>query len=652
MNRKERRAASKRSHAGGAAPGTGLGSAQTANLFAEAVRHHQLGQAFDAEALCRAVLARDAGHAGSLHLLGVIAMQRGLCDEAVGHFRKAVEIRPDVAAGQHNLGKALAAAGRPDAAAAAFEQALTLKPDFAEVQNDFGVMLMAQGSFKEASARFARALELVPELVENAAGITATLLKVNPALGEGVARAMAAWPKQLAADELLGAPGLAAIADDPMLLGVIQTTPVRDIALERFLTSVRAGVLKRAVAAPDDMDASVLGFCCALAQQCFNNEYVFAEDADELDLLERQTKLLIDALDENAEIPPLRVAAVASYRPLSSLPDPPRLLERAWPAAVDKLLKQQVREGDEERQARNAIPRLTAIEGETATAVRRQYEENPYPRWVVAPSKPAVLTVDEYLKNRFPLAPFRPLGDRGGVDILIAGCGTGEHSIGTARRYKGAKVLAIDLSLSSLSYAQRKTRELGLQNIEYAQADVLALGSIGRSFDVIDASGVLHHLSDPAAGWRALLGLLRPGGLMRVGLYSELGRAQIVAARRFIAERGFDVTAADIRRCRQELLATPLRALTNYPDFFSISGCRDLLFHVHEQRLAISQIKAFLDTENLAFLGFELDDSALWDYRMRFPNDRSMTDLQCWDAFERDHPDTFASMYQFWCQRG
>jgi len=656
MNRKERRAATKRIHAGGAARGAGVGagvgSAQTAHLFAEAVRHHQLGQGFDAEALCRAVLARDAGHAGALHLLGVIAMQRGLSEEAVAHFRKAVEIRPDIAIGQHSLAKALAAAVRPDAASAAFEQALTLRPDFAEVHKDLGLLLMAQGRFKEASARFARALELVPELAENFADTTATLLRVNPALGEGAARAVAAWPRRLPADELLGAAGLAAIADDAMLLGIIQTTTVRDVALERFLTSVRAVLLKRAADAPDDLDGSVLGFGCALTRQCFNNEYVFAEEADEIALLERQTKLLSDALDDNAAISPLQVAAVASYRPLSLLPNARKLLERSWPDAVRDLLKQQVREVEEERQARDAIPRLTAIEGEIATAVRQQYEENPYPRWVVAPSRPASVTVDEYLKSRFPLAPFRPLGDRDGIDILIAGCGTGEHSIGTARRYKGARVLAIDLSLSSLAYAQRKTRELGLSNIEYAQADVLAIGSIGRSFDVIDASGVLHHLSDPAAGWRALLGLLRPGGLMRVGLYSELGRAEIVAARRFITEHGFIATAADIRRCRQELLATPLRALTNYPDFFSISGCRDLLFHVHEERFAIPQIKEFLDAAKLTFLGFELDGGALRDYRMTYPSDQSMTDLKSWNAFERDRPGTFAAMYQFWCQRG
>jgi SAM-dependent methyltransferase len=647
MNRKERRAAGKRGQAASTAPNL----AQIANLFADAVRHQAAGQLFEAEALCRQVLLRDAGHAGGLHLLGVIAMQRGLAEEAVAHFRKATEIRPDIAIGHHSLGKALAAAGRLDAAAAAFERAVALKPDFAEATKDLGVALLAQGRFKEASARFAKALELVPELAENTSDTTATLLKVNPALGDAVARAVAAWPKLIPAGELFGAPGLAAIADDAMLLRVLQTTSVRDLALERFLTAARVAVLERAAEPSGEADGNELAFGCALARQCFNNEYVFAESPDEIAALERQTKLLTDALDENTAVPPLRLAAVASYLPLSSLPDPQRLLKRAWPNPVDRLLTQQVREVGDERRARDTIPRLTAIAGEIETAVRRQYEENPYPRWVVAPSPPMAMTVDEYLRSRFPLAPFRPLGDRGGIDILVAGCGTGEHSIGTARRYKGANVLAVDLSLSSLTYALRKTRELGLTNIVYAQADILALGSIGRSFDVIDASGVLHHLSDPAAGWRVLLSLLRPGGLMRVGLYSERGRADIVAARQFIAERGFKATAADIRRCRQELLARPSTALTRYPDFFSVSGCRDLLFHVQEHRFSISRIKEFLDGARLAFLGFELHAAALQGYRARYPNDQSMTDLERWDAFEREHPNTFGDMYQFWCQR-
>ena len=155
------------------------------------------------------------------------------------------------------------------------------------------------------------------------------------------------------------------------------------------------------------------------------------------------------------------------------------------------------------------------------------------------PSNP--LSFDDHTSLQFPGASFQRLG-KANPDILIAGCGTGRQSIGAAQNIVGARVLAIDLSLTSLAYAKRKTLALGLRNIEYAQADILQLGSIGRTFDVIEAGGVLHHMADPWRGWRVLLALLRPGGCMRIGLYSALARPAVVAARRFIAEQGFGPT--------------------------------------------------------------------------------------------------------------
>ena len=67
--------------------------------------------------------------------------------------------------------------------------------------------------------------------------------------------------------------------------------------------------------------------------------------------------------------------------------------------------------------------------------------------------------------------------------------------------------------------------------------------------------------------------------------------------------------------------------------------------------LTIAQIREFLDGHKLAFIGFELDPVTLRDYAARYPDDRSATNLECWDAFERQRPETFAGMYQFWCQR-
>lgn len=641
MNRKERRSAAKR----GAGVRVTANPAEAEALFAEAVRLHQMGRGFDAEAACRAAVARDGAHAGALHLLGVVAMQRGLPEEAVGHFTRAAEIRPDIAIGQHNLGKALAASGRPEAAAGAFERAVVLQPDLAEAHNHLGVVRLSQGLRKEASASFARAMQLLPELTESFQNTLATLFEVNPALREGVARVGAAWPRPLPIEEMLGTAGLAAIADDAMLLGVLRSGTLRDPQLEHYFTTVRTALL-RAAAIEDGGEDGALPFHCALAAQCFNNEYVFAESAEEAASVERQAALLGAALDTNAAIPPLRLAAVAAYRPLSSLPGARRLLDRAWPEPVDALLTQQIRNAEAEARNRETTARLTPIEGDVTAAVRQQYEENPYPRWVAAPSQPTPLGLDEHLRIMFPRAPLKPLGDRA-LDVLIAGCGTGQQSIGTARRYRNLKILALDLSLSSLAYAQRMTRELGVTNIDYAQADVMALGSIGRTFDVIDVSGVLHHLSDPAEGWRVLLGLLRPGGLMRIGLYSQRGRADVIAVREFIAQRGFQPTQRDIRLCRQELLATPLLAVARFRDFFSTSECRDLLFHVQEHRFNIPQIAAFLAANKLTFVGFDLTAVAPVS-GVTMPNE---SNLEAWDAFERDHPETFSGMYQFWCQR-
>lgn len=244
----------------------------------------------------------------------------------------------------------------------------------------------------------------------------------------------------------------------------------------------------------------------------------------------------------------------------------------------------------------------------------------------------------------------------GSIDILIAGCGTGQHSIETAQRFEAARVLAVDLSISSLSYAKRKTQELGLTSIEYAQADLLKLSSLGRSFDLIESSGVLHHLADPLLGWQVLLSLPRPGGFMRLGFYSDVARRNIVKARAFIAGRGYGATANEIRRCRQDL--TDLDKTADFgdalttPDFFSNSACRDLLFHVQEHRMTLTGIAAFLRANNLVFLGFEIDADVLGAYRQRFPADRAATRVGQWQIFENENPDTFRSMYNFWIQKG
>jgi 2-polyprenyl-3-methyl-5-hydroxy-6-metoxy-1,4-benzoquinol methylase len=432
----------------------------------------------------------------------------------------------------------------------------------------------------------------------------------------------------------------------------LQSTPVREIALERVLTALRLALLEAAADASKPVSDAALAFCCTLAKQCFINEYVFATTPEEDAQVERLESSLADAINATAAIAPILIAAIAMYRPLHALPFAQQLFDRTWPPALDDVLTQQLREPGQERELRSTIPRLTSIEDDVSQCVRQQYEENPYPRWVNVAGQIEPIALDQHMRNKFPTAAFTPLGKTESLDILVAGCGTGLQAAQSAQGYQGARVLAVDLSLSSLCYAKRKTPSPLSDRIEYAQGDILKLGAIGRSFDMIDVAGVLHHMRDPFEGWRVLLSSLRPGGVLHLGLYSELGRRDVVAARTFIAEHGYAATPADIRRCRQELLKTPLGSVARFFDFFSTSECRDLLFHVQESRMTIPAIKAFIDGHGLKFIGFDLDDTAAQNFRALFAaNGWSMTDLDKWHAVETQHPNTFSGMYQLWVQK-
>lgn len=480
------------------------------------------------------------------------------------------------------------------------------------------------------------------------------IVKADATLGGCVARAAAAWPQLPPAAEFYGETGLQTLAHDPLLRAMLENTRLADIDMERFLTAARRHLLAAAIA-NDPGGANGLDFYCALARQCFINEYVYALSDAEREQSDALRTRLIAALAADSPIPEMWVAAVAAYGPLHTIAESDRLLRRSWSARVDALLTQMVREPAAEKLLRDRIPALTTVEDDVSLLVQKQYEQNPYPRWIKTAPSSNGSDINSQLRRQFPHARLNDIGKRGGVDLLVAGCGTGQQLIDIAARFTGVRVLAIDLSLPSLSYAKRKTDEFGLRNIEYGRADILKLKDMGRDFDAIDSAGVLHHLADPIVGWNVLISLLRPNGAMRIALYSEIARQHVVAGRKFVSERGYRDTSDDIRRFRQDVLALPaddpVRLLTKSGDFFSTSDCRDLVFHVQEHRFTLQQIKVFLAASGLHFLGFDIGQSILNRYRANFPEDPAAADLDRWHAFEKVNPWTFGGMYQFWVQK-
>jgi tetratricopeptide (TPR) repeat protein/SAM-dependent methyltransferase len=650
-----------------------------------------LGQTDEAVASYRKTIVLKPDFVAAHYNLANALRDSGRPDEAIASYRKAVSLRPDFAEAYNNLGLVFQAQGRLDQAADSYRKAIAARPDFADPHNNLGTALSGLGLFSAAIASYKRALELAetPEFKTNFvrcitrgaftsadAGIrrlvaralseawagrseltkvAGSLIKAEPEVRQCIERATSAWPGRLAAPELFGRSGLAVLVNDLLLCALLENTPVGDVALERCLVMVRQALLDVATARDGggNVPADTLTFYCALARQCFINEYVFSCTDEEIARATSLREELVAALHSGKAVPPLWIAAVASYLPLLSCPDAETLLAQPQPEPVAALLVQQIAEPLEERRHRDAMPRLTALDAGVSSLVRQQYEENPYPRWMKLPPAGKALGFDDYLGKHLPFASFRPLAKGGDIEMLIAGCGTGLESIAAAQQFPAARILAVDLSLSSLAYAKRKTREIGMSNIEYAQADIMKLPSIGRTFDVIVSVGVLHHLADPVAGLHELLPLLRPGGFLHLGLYSERARQAVIAARAFIAARGHAPNAADIRRCREELIDTGDRfaGLIASGDFHSMSECRDLLFHVQEHRFTVPQIGDILRDARLTFVGFSVRPDIARQYAARFGDDKTQTDLDHWDRFETEFPDTFAGMYKFWVRK-
>ena len=407
MNRKERRAAKSRDKPAAIPASTGDRNvvAEIESLMDEARRLFQQGKIAPAGKLCDQILARQPSHIASLNMLGLIAQSSGRHSLAIKKFSQALALDEFDSACNYNIASSYQASNRRDDAVTHFKKAILLGMSDEQIE---------------------------------------ALVLQSPTLGACLSRIREKWPLPIKSSELFGPPGVvAAVADDVFLRCAMESIVLTGVSVEILLTSIRSALLQIACAgAPDfsGFDPKVLDFYGALAQQCFTNEYVFAQSEEETLQAGRLRDLLNRKLAAGEEIPAPLLVAVASYFPLHSLPNAESILHRQWPENLADLLRVQIGEPLQEAQDRKLIPALTPIEDDTSLAVKQQYEENPYPRWTI--NRPEMLAAQTRPRIEDPTTADRATTN----EILIAGCGTGEHVYKTAYNYPNARILAIDVS--------------------------------------------------------------------------------------------------------------------------------------------------------------------------------------------------------------
>lgn len=392
-------------------------------------------------------------------------------------------------------------------------------------------------------------------------------------------------------------------------------------------------------------------FIFALGEQSFFNEYLYTQTQAETEIIDSLISRIHSNAIPHSELPRV-YGLISCYQLLHKVfPDRRDELRGLADKSADfaKLFKTQFLDIEEENNIKSSLKSFGMLENEISKNVQSQYEENPYPRWISCMNYPVpnyTLPMDEKSRHF------------NSWQILIAGCGTGRHALNTAATYPNGNVTAIDLSRASLAYGQRKAQEAGLAGkIDFIHSDILSMDRWPEQFDIIESSGVLHHMEDPFKGWSLLCDRLKPGGYFKLGFYSEIARTEVVKARDYIKDMGFEPSIEGMRACRETIKQRPAsdslkKWMTNSTDFYSTSSLRDLIFHVQEHRMNLPQLQEMMDKLGLVFIKFILNDSqALQLYDARFPGDPERKNLGNWYEFEQKNPDTFKNMYQFWCQK-
>ncbi len=422
---------------------------------------------------------------------------------------------------------------------------------------------------------------------------------------------------------------------------------------EKVLGNIRKNILLN-YSEKEKVSNSIFDFVVGLGSQCFLNEYVYYISTEEKDKLKELKRII-----KNNKNRDYKLAIVSCYQSLSSINN--EIIDLNNYVSNNKefnnLLDLQFNELNDEKEISIGIKTIGDIKDSISKEVKNQYELNPYPRWrynsYAKENKLNFLSVinSEIYPNKITSNSAQLQNKK--INILIAGCGTGIQIL-EASRYSNCEITAIDLSNSSISYAKRKVDEYGLKNINFIEMDLLELTSLNQRFDLIECSGVLHHMNDPTKGLLNLFNVLEPNGFLKLGLYSKYAREEILKARDLIKKQNIKPDIDGIRSFRNDVLNGEIKQLneiTNWSDFFSTSMCRDLCFHSHEKCYSLIEIKNMLKVSNLEFLGFTLSKDIKDKYQIENKDIDSLKDLDLWDKFEKSNPNSFREMYQFWARK-
>ena len=189
------------------------------------------------------------------------------------------------------------------------------------------------------------------------------------------------------------------------------------------------------------------------------------------------------------------------------------------------------------------------------------------------------------------------------LDVLVAGCGTWQAAK-YAICHPAARVVAIDVSSTSLEHTERLKQKHDLTNLEVKQLAVENAEELDQRFDLIICTGVLHHLVDPDAGLRALRSVLEPDGALNVMVYAPYGRDGIYMMQEYARRLGIGTSQEEIRDLMAVLRSLPehhplLATQRGSREFPNADALADAVLNPRDRSYSVSQLFDFIEGNGL-----------------------------------------------------
>lgn len=186
-------------------------------------------------------------------------------------------------------------------------------------------------------------------------------------------------------------------------------------------------------------------------------------------------------------------------------------------------------------------------------------------------------------------------------------CGTGLMMLDYAREFPETSFVGYDISEASAGLANETLSQEGVTNARAYVRDITALDLEGE-FDYIVSWGTVHHLPDPAQGIAILCRALKPGGILRVGVYGSYGNWERRVQQEII--RAITETAGGDDAARIEAVRVWARGDRNFKSYYTAppvdldddNWVVDEFLHVWEQHLQLRDVVSWLGGQGMRVL--------------------------------------------------